>query len=95
MVADTGGIVAAINAAEPGHADYLAILESASTVFVTSLVVTEVHHVLTAAGLETVTISSPLRRSTCSTWTPSRPSRRSQREHGSVAERASAHTEVG
>lgn len=54
VVADTGGIVAAINAAEPGHADYLAILESASTVFVTSLVVTEVHHVLTAAGLETV-----------------------------------------
>lgn len=51
MVADTGGIVAAINAAEPGHAEFLRVLESASTVFVTPLVVTEVHHVLTSAGL--------------------------------------------
>lgn len=50
VVADTGGIVAAINAAEPAHAEFLEVLESASTVFVTPLVVTEVHHVLTSAG---------------------------------------------
>lgn len=54
VVADTGGIVAAINTAEPGHADFLAVLESASTVFVTPLVVTEVHHILTSAGLGSV-----------------------------------------
>ncbi len=47
-----------------------------------------------AAGLETVTISSPSRRSTSSTWTPSRPSSKSQREHGQAAEHASAHPEL-
>ncbi|MBK7821085.1 MAG: PIN domain-containing protein [Tessaracoccus sp.] len=51
VIADTGGIVAAINTAEPGHAEFLGVLESASAVFVTPLVVTEVHHVLTSAGL--------------------------------------------
>lgn len=51
VVADTGGIVAAINTAEPGHVEFLGVLESASAVFVTPLVVTEVHHVLTSAGL--------------------------------------------
>lgn len=54
VVADTGGIVAAINSAEPGQAEFLEILESAATVFVTPLVVTEVHHVLTSAGLAAV-----------------------------------------
>ncbi|WP_414988319.1 type II toxin-antitoxin system VapC family toxin [Aeromicrobium sp.] len=52
-MADTGGIVAAINAAEPDHADFLETLESAATVLVTPLVVTEVHHILTSAGLAT------------------------------------------
>ncbi|HMS76593.1 type II toxin-antitoxin system VapC family toxin [Gordonia sp. (in: high G+C Gram-positive bacteria)] len=51
VVADTGGIVAAINTAEPGHVEFLGVLESASAVFVTPLVVAEVHHVLTSAGL--------------------------------------------
>ena len=35
-------------------------------------------------GVETVTVSDVGPRSTCSTWTPSRPSSRSQREQGSV-----------
>lgn len=51
VVADTGGIVAAINAAERDHTEFRRVLESASAVFVTPLVVTEVHHVLTSAGL--------------------------------------------
>ncbi|HMR48601.1 MAG TPA: PIN domain-containing protein [Arachnia sp.] len=51
VVADTGGIVAAMNTAEPRHAEFLATLESAATVFVTPMVITEVHHLLTAAGL--------------------------------------------
>jgi predicted nucleic acid-binding protein len=51
VVADTGGIVAAINEADPEHAAYRAALDSAVVAYVTALVVTEVHHVLTAAGL--------------------------------------------
>lgn len=51
VVADTGGIVAAINEAEPEHAAFLAVLQSASVAYLTPLVVTEVHHVLTSAGL--------------------------------------------
>src|SRR5665648_859833 len=35
-------------------------------------------------GIETVTVVAVGPRSTCSTWTPSRPSSRSQRAHGSV-----------
>ncbi|MEZ5087914.1 MAG: PIN domain-containing protein [Tessaracoccus sp.] len=51
VVADSGGIIAAINSAEPDHDAYLLVLESAATAFVTPLVVTEVHHLLMAAGL--------------------------------------------
>lgn len=51
VIADTGGIVAAINEAEPDHAEFRAALESASAAYVTPLVVTEVHHVLTSANL--------------------------------------------
>ena len=51
VVADTGGIVTAINDAEPDHARFRDVLESAATVLITPLVVTEVHHVLTSAGL--------------------------------------------
>jgi predicted nucleic acid-binding protein len=51
VVADTGGIVAAINTAEPEHAAFRAARESAATAFITPLVITEVHHILTAAGL--------------------------------------------
>lgn len=51
VIADTGGIVVAINEAEPDHARFREVLESAATVVVTPLVVTEVHHVLTSGGL--------------------------------------------
>src|SRR5665647_723666 len=37
-------------------------------------------------GVETVTVMPVGPRSTCSTWTPSRPSRRSQRAHGTVVD---------
>ena len=50
VVADTGGIVAAINEAEPDHVRFRAVLESATAAYVTPLVVTEVHHVLTSAS---------------------------------------------
>ncbi|MDR1634746.1 MAG: type II toxin-antitoxin system VapC family toxin [Bifidobacteriaceae bacterium] len=50
VVADTSGIVAALNAAEPGHGRFRAVLESAAAVFITEAVVTEVHHVLASGG---------------------------------------------
>jgi len=50
LIADTGGIVAAMNAAEPEHESFRATLESASMAVVTPLVVAEVHCVLSSAG---------------------------------------------
>ncbi|MCL1897392.1 MAG: PIN domain-containing protein [Micrococcales bacterium] len=50
LVADTGGIVTALNQAEPDHRLTRAVLEAAALVVVTPLVICEVHHVLTAGG---------------------------------------------
>jgi predicted nucleic acid-binding protein len=50
LVADTGGIVAAMNTAEPDHARYRSALESASLVVITPLVITEVHYLLSSAS---------------------------------------------
>lgn len=50
LVADTGGIVAAMNSAEPGHDRFRATLESASLAVITPLVIAEVHYLLSAAG---------------------------------------------
>ena len=50
LVADTGGIVAAMNTAEPDHGRYRAALESAVLAVITPLVITEVHYMLSTAG---------------------------------------------
>jgi len=50
LVADTGGIVAAMNTAEPDHERYRATLESASLAIITPLAITEVHYLLSSAG---------------------------------------------
>jgi predicted nucleic acid-binding protein len=50
IVADTGGIVAAMNTAEPDHEQYRATLESASLAVITPPVITEVHYLLSSAG---------------------------------------------
>lgn len=50
LVADTGGIVAAMNSAEPDHARFRSVLESASVAIITPLVITEVHYLLSSAG---------------------------------------------
>lgn len=50
LIADTGGIVAAMNTAEPDHKRFLAALESASMAVVSPLVVTEVHYLLSTIG---------------------------------------------
>jgi predicted nucleic acid-binding protein len=51
LIADTGGIVAAMNTAEPEHEGFLAALESASMAVITPLVVAEVHYLLSTAGV--------------------------------------------
>lgn len=50
LVADTGGVVAAMNTAEPEHQRYRTTLESASLAVITPLVITEVHYLLSNAG---------------------------------------------
>lgn len=50
LVADTGGIVAAMNTAEPDHEQFRATLESASMAVITPLVVAEVHYLLSSYG---------------------------------------------
>ena len=50
LVADTGGIVAAMNGAEPDHEAYRSTLESASTAVISPLVVAEVHYLLSSIG---------------------------------------------
>jgi predicted nucleic acid-binding protein len=50
LVADTGGIVAAMNSAEPEHEAYRAVLESASIAVISPLVVAEVHYLLSTVG---------------------------------------------
>lgn len=50
LIADTGGIVAAMNTAEPDHDRFLATLESASTAVITPLVIAEVHYLLSTVG---------------------------------------------
>lgn len=50
LIADTGGIVAAMNTAEPDHERYRATLESASLAVVTPLAIAEVHYLLSSNG---------------------------------------------
>ena len=50
LVADTGGIVAAMNSAEPDHELYRDTLESAATAVISPLVVAEVHYLLSTIG---------------------------------------------
>jgi len=50
LIADTGGIVAAMNTAEPDHERYRSTLESASLAVVTPLVIAEVHYFLSTAN---------------------------------------------
>lgn len=50
LIADTGGIVAAMNTAEPDHERYRSAIESASLAIITPLVITEVHYLLSSAG---------------------------------------------
>lgn len=50
LIADTGGIVAAMNSAEPDHQSYRSALESASMAAVSPLTVAEVHYLLSTAG---------------------------------------------
>ncbi|MDR1449502.1 MAG: PIN domain-containing protein [Propionibacteriaceae bacterium] len=51
LLADSGGIIAALNEAEPGHVAFREVLEAGAAVYITPLVVTEVHHVLVSYGL--------------------------------------------
>ena len=46
LVADTGGILAAMNSAEPDHEAFRATLESAAMAVISPLVVAEVHYLL-------------------------------------------------
>jgi predicted nucleic acid-binding protein len=50
VIADTGGIVAAMDPGEPQHDQFRETLESARTAVVTPLVIAEVHYLLSAAG---------------------------------------------
>lgn len=50
LVADTGGIVAAMNSAEPDHEQYRTTLESAAIAVISPLVVAEVHYLLSTVG---------------------------------------------
>lgn len=50
LIADTGGIVAAMNTAEPQHEQFLTTLESASIAVISPLVVAEVHYLLSTVG---------------------------------------------
>jgi predicted nucleic acid-binding protein len=50
IVADTSGIVAALNSAEPRHQDFRDAVNSAVAVYLTPIVVAETHHVLTSGG---------------------------------------------
>jgi predicted nucleic acid-binding protein len=50
LIADSGGIVAAMNSAEPDHESYRTTLESASMAVISPLVVAEVHYLLGAIG---------------------------------------------
>lgn len=50
LVADTGGIVTAMNTAEPDHERYRTTLESASLAIITPLVITEMHYLLSSVG---------------------------------------------
>jgi predicted nucleic acid-binding protein len=50
LIADTGGIVAAMNTAEPDHDRYRSTLESASLAVVAPLVIAEVHYLLSSGG---------------------------------------------
>jgi predicted nucleic acid-binding protein len=52
LIADTGGIVAAMNTAEPDHERYRATLESAALAVITPLVITEVHYLLSSVGAQ-------------------------------------------
>jgi predicted nucleic acid-binding protein len=51
LIADTGGIVAAMNTAEPDHEWYRSTLESAALAVITPLVIAEVHYLLSSAGV--------------------------------------------
>jgi len=50
LIADTGGIVAAMNTAEPDHERYRSALESAALAVITPLVIAEVHYLLSSGG---------------------------------------------
>ncbi|MDR1187931.1 MAG: PIN domain-containing protein [Bifidobacteriaceae bacterium] len=50
MIADTGGIVAAINRDQPDSDRFRTALAEATTVFVTPLVLGEAHYVLSSSG---------------------------------------------
>lgn len=50
VIADTGGIVTALNAAEPDHERFRDVLELATQAFITPLVITEVHYILSSRG---------------------------------------------
>ncbi|MDR0627832.1 MAG: PIN domain-containing protein [Bifidobacteriaceae bacterium] len=51
VVADSGGIIAALNQAEPHHEAFREVFEESVEVIVTPQVITEVHHVLSSYGL--------------------------------------------
>ena len=51
LIADTGGVVAAMNTAEPDHERYKSTLESASLAVITPLVIAEVHYLLSSRGV--------------------------------------------
>jgi predicted nucleic acid-binding protein len=51
IIADTSGIVAAIDADQPGHATALAALQGAAVAVVTPQVIAETCHVLTRLGV--------------------------------------------
>lgn len=48
LIADTGGIVAAMNSAEPEHEAFRGMLESAAMAVISPLVVAEVHYLLSS-----------------------------------------------
>jgi predicted nucleic acid-binding protein len=50
LIADSGGIVAAMNSAEQDHESYRATLESATMAVISPLVVAEVHYLLSTIG---------------------------------------------
>lgn len=50
VIADTGGVVAAMDPSEPDHERFRSTLDDAQAAYITPLVIAEVHYLLSSAG---------------------------------------------